>query len=533
MIKYKKAFINGKIYTVNSNRDWADTVVTANNKIIFVGRNNEAQKHIDEFTEVIDLNGKLMLPGFTDCHAHVIMGGQFLLNVDLTKVKSKAEFSEKVRDFVKTINNDRWIIGGNWNHQNWEVVELPHKDWIDQFTKDIPVFVYRMDYHVALANSYVLKLAGIDRNTKDPVSGEIVKDENGEPTGILIDKAMDLVLNIIPEPSETEFDEAIDAAMEEAQRLGVTSIHDISYGNHFKALQKAEREGRLTSRLYTRLLLKNYKTMIANEIQYNFGSNKLKIGSLKDFTDGALGSKTAYMSEPYIDDPNNFGLPMEDLQSGKLEEMILESDRNHLQCSIHAIGDRAITELLDIIERMKKENPDWDRRFRIEHAQHISKNDIKRAAELGVIISAQPYHLYDDGCWAESVIGHERIKDFYAFRSILDSGIKLCFGSDWSVSTMDPLKGIYAAVTRATADGKNENGFIPEERISVKEAVDCYTINAAYAGFQEDKVGSIDVGKFADLVILSENIFEIEPAEIKNTKVEMTVFDGEIVFVSR
>ena len=527
MVKYKKVFLNGKIYTVNKNRDWAESVVTANNKIVFVGNNSDAQKHIDEFTEVIDLNGKLMLPGFTDCHAHVIMGGQFLLNVDLTEVKSKKEFSEKVRDFAKTIKNDRWIIGGNWNHQNWEVVELPHKDWIDQYTENIPVFVYRMDYHVALANSYVLKLAGIDRNTPNPVGGEIVKDKNGEPTGILIDKAMDLVLNIIPEPSDTEFDAAIDAAMEEARRLGVTSIHDISYDNHFKALQKAEREGRLTSRLYTRLLLKNYKTMIANEIQYNFGNDLLKIGSLKDFTDGALGSKTAYMSEPYIDDPKNFGLPMEDLQTGKLEEMIIESDKNHLQCSIHAIGDKAITELLDIIEKMKNKNPEWDRRFRIEHAQHISRNDIKRAAKLGVIISAQPYHLHDDGCWAEGVIGSERIKDFYAFRTLLDSGIKLCFGSDWSVSSMDPIQGIYVAVTRTTADGKQ---FVPEERITVEEAVDCYTINAAYAGFQEDKVGSIEVGKMADMVVLSKNIFEIKPEEIKNVKNEMTIFNGEIIY---
>lgn len=530
MTKYKKAFINGKIYTVNSKRDWAEAVVIANNKIVFVGSNSDAQIHIDEFTEVIDLNGKLMLPGFTDCHAHVIMGGQFLLNVDLTEVKSKEEFSSKVKNFAKTIKNDRWIIGGNWNHQNWEVVELPHKDWIDQFTQNIPVFVYRMDYHVALANSYVLKLAGIDRDTPNPPSGEIVKDKNGEPTGILTDKAMDLVLNIIPEPSDTEFDEAIDTAMEEARRLGVTSIHDISYDNHFKALQKAEREGRLTSRLYTRLLLKNYKTMIANEIQYNFGSDLLKIGSLKDFADGALGSKTAYMSEPYIDDPNNFGLPMDELKNGRLEEMIIESDKNHLQCSIHAIGDRAITELLDIIEKMKNQNPDWDRKFRIEHAQHISKKDIKRAAELGVIISAQPYHLFDDGCWAESVIGKERIKDFNAFRSLIDAGIKLCFGSDWSVSTMDPIKGIYVAVTRATANGKC---FIPEERITVEEAVDCYTINAAYASFQEEIIGSIEVDKLADMVVLSENIFEIEPAEIKNAEVEMTVLDGEIIYKSR
>jgi len=530
MIKYKKAFINGKIYTVNSQSEWVEAVVVSNNIIVFLGSNSEAQEHIDAFTQVIDLDGKLMLPGFIDSHAHVVMGGQFLLNVDLTTVKSKAEFCKKINNFTKTIPVGRWIIGGNWNHQNWEVVELPHKEWIDSFTENIPVFVSRMDYHVALANSYVLKLAGIDRNTENPIGGEIIKDENGDPTGVLKDKAMDLVYRIIPEPSESEFADAIDAAMKEARRLGVTSIHDISYDNHFKALQQAERDGRLTSRLFTMLLIKNYKNLISNEIQHNFGSDRLKIGAMKAFVDGALGSKTAYMFEPYSDEPNNFGLPMEELSNGQLEKMIIESDKNQLQCCIHAIGDRAISELLDIVEKMKDHNPDWNRRFRIEHAQHISKKDMKRVAELEVIISAQPYHIYDDGCWAENVIGKDRLRDFYAFRSMLNSGIKLCFGSDWSVSTMDPLKGIYVAVTRNTANNKYENGLIPEEKISIKEAIDCYTINAAYASFQENKVGSIEVGKMADMILLSENIFEVEPAEIKNIKVEMTVFDGEIIY---
>jgi len=530
MFKNKKAFINGKIYTVNPEWEWLEAVVVSNNKIIFVGKNCEAQKYIDDLTEVIDLNGKLMLPGFIDSHAHVVMGGQFLLNVDLTQVKSKEEFCDKIRSFSKTIPKDKWIIGGNWNHQNWKKVELPHKSMIDPITYDNPVFISRMDYHVALANSIVLKLAGIDRNTRDPIGGEIVKDKNGEPTGILKDKAMDLVYKIIPEPSESEFDEAIDIAMKEACRLGVTSIHDVSYDNHISAIQKANREGRLSSRLYTMLLIKNYKIIINNEIQLGLSNDRLKIGAVKAFADGALGSKTAYMFEPYSDDQNYFGLPMGELLNGQLEEMIIDCDRHKLQCCIHAIGDRAISELFDIVEKMKGQNSDWDRRFRIEHAQHITKKDMERATKLGVIISAQPYHIFDDGCWAENVIGTERLKYFYAFRSMLDSGIKLCFGSDWPVSTMDPIKGIHIAVTRATANNRYEFGLIPEENISVKEAVDCYTINGAYASFQEDKVGSIDVGKFADMVVLSKNIFEIEPAEIKNTKVEMTIFDGEIIY---
>ena len=530
MDKYKKAFVNGLIYTVNAKREWAEAVVLSNNKIVFVGENNEAKKHLDDFTEVIDLKGKLMLPGFIDSHAHVVMGGQFLMNVNLTNVKSISEFGNKIRSFSNQIPKGTWIIGGNWNHYNWEGTELPRKEWVDSFTEDIPVFVSRVDYHVALANSFVLNLAGIDRNTQSPIGGEIVKDEEGEPTGILKDKAMDLVYKIIPEPSESEFADAIDAAMNETQRFGVTSIHDVLYDNHFRALQKADNKGRLTSRLYTMLLIKNYQNIINNEIQFNFGSENLQIGSMKAFADGSLGSKTAYMYEPYSDDPNNFGLPMEELSNGKLEEMIIHCDKNKLQCCIHAIGDKAISEILNIVEKMKKQNQEWDRRFRIEHGQHITKKDIKRASELGVIISAQPYHIYDDGCWAETVIGKERLNDFYSFKTMLDSGIKLCFGSDWSVSTMDPLKGIHIAVTRDTANNKYPNGMIPSEKISIEEAVECYTINGAYASYQEKKVGSIEVGKMADMVVLSENIFRINSADIKDVKVEMTIFDGEIIY---
>ncbi|MEN8194270.1 MAG: amidohydrolase family protein, partial [Bacteroidota bacterium] len=334
-MNHKKVFINGKIYTVNSKKDWAEAVVVSNNKIIYVGSSKGAQVHIDDFAEVTDLKGKLMLPGFIDSHAHLVMGGQFLLNVDLTNVQSKSEFCNKLKEFA-TVNPNKWITGGNWNHQNWKKVELPHKSWIDPFTTDIPVFVSRMDYHIALANSYVLKLAGIDRDTKNPIGGEIEKDQFGEPTGILKDKAMDLVYDIIPKSSETELAEAVDAAMNEAKKLGVTSIHDISYDNHFPALQRAERSGKLNTRVYSSQLIKNYKDLISNGIQHNSGNDFLRTGTVKAFADGSLGSQTAYMFEPYSDNPDNVGLPMEEMSNGQLEEMILESDKNKLQCCIHA-----------------------------------------------------------------------------------------------------------------------------------------------------------------------------------------------------
>jgi len=457
------------------------------------------------------------------------MGGEFLLNVDLTTVDSPQLFSEVIKNFSKD-KNDKWIIGGNWNHHNWANSELPRKEWIDEDTKSTPVFLQRMDYHMGLANSFALQSAGITSATPNPAGGEIVKDANGEPTGILIDKAMDLIYKIIPQSTDEVYANAIDAAMKLARENGVTSIHDISYNHHFRALQKAERENRLTTRVYSRLLLTKNSSFSDIEIEHNFGSDLLKIGSMKAFADGSLGSESAYMFEPYNSNPNNFGLPMEELTNGKLKEMIIASDKNKLQCSIHAIGDRAVSELIDIAETMISENPRWDRRFRIEHAQTISPTDIKRCADLGIIISAQSYHLFDDGCWAEKLIGKERLKQSYSFKSMLSAGVKLCFGSDWSVSTINPIKGIHVAITRETADGKNPNGLIPEEKICIEEAIKCYTINAAYAAFQENLIGSIEAGKLADFVVLSDNLITVEPSSIKNIKVLKTIFNGEIVF---
>lgn len=529
-MKYKTAFINGKIYTVNQAREWAEAVVTINNKILFVGSNDGAKEFIDKHTEIIDLENRLMLPGFIDGHAHIVMGGEYLLSVDLQPVKSIDEFKKVLKEYI-SVHKGEWIFGGNWNHENWENGVLPHKDWIDEFSPDTPVFVSRMDYHMALANTKTLELANITKETPDPVGGTIVRDEKtGEPTGLLKDKAMDLVYNVIPTPTDEHFAKAIDAAMLEAKRFGVTSIHDISYKHHFKALQKAEKEGRLTVRTYSRLLIENYKNFINSEITHSFGSDRLRIGSMKAFADGSLGSGTALMYEPFNDEPGNTGLAMDILEDDSLEKWAIECDKNKLQLSIHAIGDKANNEILNLAEKLNKENPPWDRRFRIEHTQHLSKADIQRFAELNVIASMQPYHLYDDGCWAEKKLGSDRIKRSWAFKSLMDSGAKVCFGSDWSVATLDPIKGIYAAVTRHTADGKNPNGFVPDEKITVEQAVECYTINCAYAAYMENEIGSIEKGKFADLVVLSENIFEIEKEKIKDVFVELTIFDGEIIY---
>ncbi|PJA95912.1 MAG: amidohydrolase [Ignavibacteriales bacterium CG_4_9_14_3_um_filter_34_10] len=529
MRKNKKAFINGNIFTVNERMKWAESIITSCGKIIFVGTNSQAQNFIDDDTEIIDLNGKLVLPGFIDSHAHLILGGFYLQGIDLSTAKSKTKFQNIFSDFIKN-HKSGWIKGGNWNHQLFDKVELPTKEWIDEITKGIPVFVHRMDYHMALANSVALKQANITAETSNPVGGTIEKDESGEPTGILKDKAMDLIYKILPTPTTDEYQNAIQLAMNEAEKFGITSVHDISYKNHFAELQKFEREKKLTCRIYSILPIELHKNIIKSEIICPFGNDKLKIGAMKAFADGSLGSSTAYFSEPYEDDKSNYGLAMEILSSGKLSDWAFECDKHSLQLVIHAIGDRAISEVIDIYESINKVHGNRDRRMRIEHAQHMNKNDFQRLYNNNIIISAQPYHLYDDGPWAINKIGNERLRTTYAFNSFLKNNIRLCFGSDWPVSTFNPIEGIYAAVIRQTSDGLNKNGLISEEKISVEDAVKCYTINAAFASFSEELVGSIETGKFADFIVLDENIFTISSEAIRDVKVEMTIFNGEIIY---
>lgn len=526
----QKAFINGKVYTVNEHQPFAEAVIIRNNRIFFVGSTEEAKHFITPETEVIDLKGKLMLPGFIDNHVHFISGGFYLLGVDLRQAKSTDEFKTTLQDYVSR-NGGRWITGGDWNHEAWEKNDLPTKEWIDSFTPNTPVFVSRLDGHMALANSYALKLAGITKDTPSPEGGLIVKDKNtGEPTGILKDNAMGLVFSVIPDPDESEYEKALNAALQEAKKNGFTSVQDITYANDLRTYQKFEKDGRLTCRIYTRLPIADCDNLINSGIKYNFGSDRLKIGSLKAFADGSLGSSTALFFDPYFHDSSNTGLAMDIVTDGRLKKWALKSDKANLQLSIHAIGDKANSLMLDMFEEIVKDNPQWDRRFRIEHAQHVRPEDVKRFAKMNVIASVQPYHLIDDGCWAEKRIGTERLNTTYPFKSFIDSGVKLCFGSDWSVAPLDPIMGIYAAVTRSTLDGKRPEGWIPEQKISVEDAIKCYTINNAYASFEENTKGSIEAGKLADLVVLSDDILSIDPAKIKDVKVEMTIFDGSIIY---
>ncbi len=526
----RKAFINGKIYTATEKNYFVQAVVTEGDRIIYAGTNVKAKQLIDSRTETIDLNGRLMLPGFIDAHTHFIEGGFYLLGLDLRPAESVNEFISIIKDYV-AINKGKWITGGNWNHENWSNQKLPSKDLIDPYTGNTPVFIERLDKHMALANSLALKLAGITKDTQSPPGGLIEKDPvTGEPTGILKDSAMPLIYSIIPEHTGGELKKAAETALNEAKRNGVTGIHDISLPVHLGIYQNLLIQKKLTCRIYSRLPIKTYNNLIGAGIQKGFGSDKLSTGSLKAFADGSLGAGTAWFFDPYTDDSSNYGLPTEDLLNGYLEQSFWEIDKNNLQISVHAIGDKTNSSVLDIFEKIVKTNKQWDRRFRIEHAQHVKKKDIKRFFKYGVIASMQPYHLIDDALYAERKIGKRRLKEAYQFKTFLDEGVNMSFGSDWPVAPLQPLKGIYAAVTRSVKNKNYHAGFIPEQKISVEDAIRCYTINNAFASFEEEIKGSIETGKLADFVVLDNNILTARHELINETKVVMTVFDGEIIY---
>jgi predicted amidohydrolase YtcJ len=530
--------VNGKVWTENPALPIAHAVALDGNKILAVGDDATIRKLAGPDTKVIDLHGRLLLPGFNDAHVHFMDGGTSLIAVQLADANSPAELKQRVAAFAKTLPPGAWIRNGLWEHQRWNPPHLPDHQLLDDVTADHPTFLWRTDGHTALANSIALKLAGIDRNTKDPPGGEIERDTDGNPTGIVKDSATELVMRIMPPLSAAEEDQAMEAAMREAAAHGVTSVQnmaDTAKDEHqpelFREFQKFERSGKLTVRIYEALPVHDWKMLADPGVVAPFGSSLLRIGNLKAFADGALGAETAWMDEPFANNPAKSGLASPDLLDVEhFYDEMRQADKAGLQLTIHAIGDRAIRTILDVYARLEKDNGPADRRPRIEHVQHLHPADYPRFAKLGVIASMQPYHSIDDGRWAEKVLGPERIHSSYAWKSLLDAGATLAFGSDWPVAPLDAVMGIYAAATRRTLDGKNLSGWTPEQRITVVQAVHAYTVNSAFAEHQETVKGSIEPGKLADLVVLSDDIFSIAPTEIQNTKVEMTIFDGRVIY---
>jgi predicted amidohydrolase YtcJ/beta-lactamase class A len=523
---------NGRIWTGDSGRPWAEALAARGERLIAVGTNDDIKKLAGAETRVIDLQGKLAVPGFIDDHTHFVNGGFQLLSVDLRDARTPAEFAERIKAQAARVGASRWITGGDWDHELWPGGPLPTKELVDRFTPDNPVFVSRLDGHMALANSVVLRMAKITRDTVDPPGGTIVRDpKTGEPTGVLKDAAMNLVWPLIPEPSERDYDEALTAAMHEAARFGVTSIQDITLWPHYDLYKRFRDSNRLSLRVYARTPMSSWKQQADLIARQGRGDDWLRLGGLKAFMDGSLGSTTALFFEPFTDAPNTAGLMADDnIPEGVMKKNIRDADRAGLQCSVHAIGDKANHILLDYFEAVEKENGPRDRRFRIEHAQHLLAGDIPRFAELGVIASVQPFHAIDDGRWAEKRIGPVRVKTTYPFRSLLDAKAPLTFGSDWTVAPLSPILGIHAAVTRATIDGRNPRGWIPEQKISVEEALRAYTSSGAYAEFAERDKGTLAAGKLADITVLSQDIFRIPADDIQKTTVVYTIVGGRVVF---
>jgi predicted amidohydrolase YtcJ len=526
---------NAAVYTVDKQHLKAEAVAVIKERIVAVGSQTDIDLWRGPQTKVIDAGGKLLLPGFNDAHVHFVQGGAQLDQVQLTDAATPEEFAKRMAAQVKKTPKGEWILGGRWDETKWPKPELPTKDLVDPVTGATPIFVERYDGHEALANSAALKLAGINAKTPDVPGGVIVRDASGNPTGILKDAAMALIYKAIPPMTSEQRIRAARGALKHAASLGVTSVQHMNPEfADVAAYSELAEKGELTTRMYAVPMETDWRDQAKVGIRHAWGSTYLRLGAVKGYADGSLGSRTAYMFEPFADDPGNHGLLSDEMHPpGVMRDRLMQADAAGLQLRVHAIGDRAISMMLDIFGDIEKEHGYHDQRFAIEHAQHMAQKDFERFAKLHVIASMQPYHAIDDGRWAEPRLGHDRARYSYAWRSFLDNGVTLAFGTDWPVAPLDPMVGLYAAVTRATLDGKNPGGWIPEEKITLPEAVEAYTMGAAFAEFQERDKGSITPGKLADMVILSDNIFDLKPEAIRNVKVKTTIVGGKVVYAGQ
>ena len=521
------AIVNAKIWTGDEAQPWAEAIAIKGETIILVGSSEKVRKMLADGTELIDAKGQMLVPGFNDAHVHFIDGGFGLSSVSLRDAKTKQEFIYRIAAFAKTVPPGTWILNGDWDHTNWGG-ELPQASWIDSVSANHPVFVQRLDGHMGLANSAAMRIAKINPATADVEGGSIIRAKNGMPEGIFKDNAMGLIGQHISDPSDELKDRALAAAMKYVAEKGVTSVQSMGGWQDLEVYRRAAKKGLLNTRIYAVVPLGTWKKLSEEIKKSGKGDSWLKIGGLKGFVDGSLGSHTAAFKKPFSDTPTDSGFLVTPVK--QLYEQISAADKAGLQVMVHAIGDKAIEEQLNIFERVEKDNGKRDRRFRIEHAQHIAPEDLSRFKTLNVIASMQPYHAIDDGRWAEKVIGPERIKTTYAFKRLLDNQAVLAFGSDWFVAPPTPLVGIYAAVTRRTLDDKNPGGWVPEQKISLEQALKVYTYSSAYASFDENNKGILKKGYLADFVILDQNLFDIKAEAIRDVKVMKTFAGGKLVF---
>jgi predicted amidohydrolase YtcJ len=525
--------VSAKIWTGNPASPEAEALAVKNGRIVAVGRNADVEKLKGPKTVVIDGKGRRVVPGLIDCHTHMSMGGLDLLAMDLRKTKDPAEFTATVAAYAKKQPPGIWLTDGAWDHEQWTPPRLPTKADLDPATGDHPTCLQRQDGHMMVCNGLALKLGGVDKNTPDPAGGVIVRDSAGNPTGVLKDEAMDLVWKVRPPRTKEEIVAGLKAAVAHATKNGVTSVQDLPGSKlDLPGWDEIRKSGGLTVRVNYRPSIVDWQA--AKKAQTDYKQDEwLKVGGVKGFMDGALGAGTAVMFEPFSDDPGNTGkYAAEAIPLSKIEERIAGADAAGLQVEVHAIGDKAIAELFDIFARVAQKNGPKDRRFRIEHAQHLRRAEVPKFAAQGVIASMQPYHAVDDGRWADRRlgVGTERRLGTYAFRWLLDAKATVAFGSDWDVAPISPILGIAAAVTRATIDGKQPGGWVPEQKIKPEEALKAYTVTAAYAAFEEKEKGSLEIGRLGDFVVLSDDPLSVRPEAIEKIQVDATVVGGRVVY---
>jgi predicted amidohydrolase YtcJ len=526
---------NAHIWTVNPKQPQAEALAVLNGRLVAVGSDAQVMLWRGARTRVVDADGARLLPGFNDAHVHFSDGGATLSAVQLTNVTSLEEFTQRVAEYAAQQPKGEWIRNGNWDESKWLPAMLPTRRDIDVVTPNNPAALDRYDGHMVLANSKALALAGITAKTPDPPGGVIVRDATGEPTGALKDAAIALLERAVPPLDAAQRRRAIERAMQEAASHGVTSVQDMSldYGD-LAVYSRLLDEHKLNVRVYGAPLITKVEDQAQLGIGHAFGGPSLRIGALKMFADGSLGSRTAYFIQPYADEPENRGLLFSDmLPLITAGQRLMRADATNLQVCTHAIGDAAVKTVLDLYAAVDKSDGPRDRRWRIEHSQHLAPADFARFAQLNVIASVQPYQAIDDGRWAEARIGHERAARMHAYRTFLDHGVRLAFGTDWPVAPLDPILTLYAAVTRATLDGKNPEGWFPEQKLTIQEAIATYTMGSAYAEFQEHEKGSIETGKLADMVLLSKDVLNVAPAAIRNTHVLKTWLGGIEIFDSK
>jgi len=539
-------FVHANVYTgVPANSQFSsilreEAIAVRGDRILAVGKTFDLQKYKGPQTQVVDLGGHFVMPGFNDAHLHLADAGMTKLSLDVTGVQSLDELRERLAKKVEQSTAGEWIQGAGWDETLWPVKVPPTRWDLDEVSGDHPVFLVRIDGHIAVANTRALQLASITLASRDPMGGHIDRNENGEPTGILRETAQDAVLDVIPKPNHDQRRQALELALADLAEHGITSAQDYSPNwENFQIYEELEKEGKLTARISEWLPFdESLDDLNQKRNSHPQSDLVLHTGMLKAFMDGSLGSRTAALLEPYADDPKNFGIPR--YEPGKLNDMAKERVLAGFQLGFHAIGDKGVQMALDAFAEAEKAARDAhvkgpagtdEFRLRVEHAQVTTPQQIARFAQLKVVASMQPSHVLTDMRWAQDRLGPKRAATSYAWLAFLDKNVPLAFGTDYPVEPVTPFRGLYAAITRKSEDGKQE--YFPEQRLTIDQAIHAYTVGSAYAQFEEKEKGEIVRGMLADFVVLDRDVTAVSPEKILGTKVLRTVVGGKTVYEAK